>query len=137
MRHRRYEITVQLSLSEVRLLCRALGSAADKGLIDEKYAMQRIGELTAATWKAEDGALDLSEKIREGTLKGLEKQRQSGNAGPTGFLGPGRPRIKIDAVKAQMLRDQGLSQLEVAKQLGVSKSTLWRHFKKKLLTPPA
>ncbi len=138
MRRGRLEISVQLTRAELRFLCRALSEAADAGLISRNKATRRIGRLTMLALQAEDAqqsSEEVRKRISERTLAGLERQRETGQPGPAGFFGPGRPRAKIDAARASALRDRGLSYTEIAELIGVSRSTIARHFKREADVP--
>ncbi|HFS7522909.1 TPA: helix-turn-helix domain-containing protein, partial [Enterobacter hormaechei] len=62
-------------------------------------------------------------RIRERTLDGLEKAKANG-------VKLGRKEATDTTQKVQELRSEGLSQSKVAKRLGVSVSTVKRHWNK-------
>lgn len=62
-------------------------------------------------------------RIRERTLDGLEKAKANG-------VKLGRKEATDTTQKVQELRSEGLSQSKVAKHLGVSVSTVKRHWNK-------
>ncbi|MBZ5678229.1 MAG: recombinase family protein [Acidobacteriia bacterium] len=61
----------------------------------------------------------ISERVKAGLQRAKRGGTRTGNP-------IGRPRAVFDRAKARALRDQGLSWHQIAKQLNVSASTVWR-----------
>jgi DNA invertase Pin-like site-specific DNA recombinase len=67
-------------------------------------------------------------RISERTKAGLERQKTTGKPGPKGFYGPGHPLVEFDVDLAVKLRNDNLSYAQIAEQLAVSKTTIYRFF---------
>ena len=133
MRHTQPEIAVSLSLQELKLFRRALAQAAEEGHLNKKKAWRRITMLQRLEWEAEDrqrSPQQDSQRLSEATKAGLARQRLAGTPGPKGYLAPGRPPVEFDAALADSMHAAGASQDKIAKQCGVSKTTIWRYFQK-------
>ena len=68
--------------------------------------------------------------ISKRTQAGLKRQRQTGELGPNGYTGPGRPKIAFNQNRALALRKNNKSYAEIALACSVSKATIQRFFQK-------
>lgn len=71
-------------------------------------------------------ALAKQERVRlsERTIAGLERAKASGEPGPKGFFGPGKPKKPLDMDKVRRLRAENKSYQAIADLMGVSKTCI-------------
>ncbi len=85
----------------------------------------RHGDATSSTTKTTGTRVGYT---RVSTVAQTDQQNEALTAAANGRKG-GRPRKvdDADAVKARQLRDKGITATDIAKMLGVSRATVYRH----------